>query len=64
MERSGIPDISVDESGGLKVNWLFTSSGACELYKEQSKTQSDMFLFVCVVHRRSAPGEIPVGSGR
>lgn len=39
MERSGIPDISADESGGLKVNWLFTSSAACELYKEQSKTQ-------------------------
>lgn len=23
MERSGIPDISADESGGLKVNWLY-----------------------------------------
>lgn len=64
MERSGIPDISADESGGLKVNWLFTSSEGCELYKEQSKTQNDMFLFVCVVHRGSAPGEIPVGFGR
>ncbi|OEL23829.1 Phosphatidylinositol 3-kinase, root isoform [Dichanthelium oligosanthes] len=28
MERSGIPDISADESGGLKVNWLFTSTVA------------------------------------
>jgi len=58
MERSGIPDISADESGGLKVN-LGCTSWDCQLYKS---SQNDMFS-VSVVHHQSAPGEIPAGSG-
>lgn len=44
MERSGIPDISADESGGLKVN-LFSMSWICGLYKEKSKWHVLLFLW-------------------
>lgn len=47
MERSGIPDISADESGGLKVNLLFTSSGACELPKSSKKLKWHVPLCLC-----------------
>jgi hypothetical protein len=46
MERSGIPDISSDESGGLKVSWQSRDKSACELCKKIT----DMLLPVSVIH--------------